>query len=242
MFANLLPAQAQQTLRVAAAADLQPVLPGILDLFEQRTSIHAQASYQSSAVLATQIANGAPFDLFLAADFSFPQRVITAGFADSDKPVLYAKGTLVLYARKDSRFDRLSLDSLKDPSLRRLAIANPEHAPYGRAAMAALSSLGLAAKLGNKLVIAENIAQAAQFVDSGNAELGLLSLTSALSERLHTTGNYFEIPRSAYPPILQGAVVIKHSANAEAAHRLLEFLLSAEVQKNFAAHGLAPAK
>jgi molybdate transport system substrate-binding protein len=230
-----------QTLRVAAAADLQPVLPSILEEFEQRSSVHVEASYQSSAVLATQIVNGGPFDLFLAADFSFPQRVIDAGLADSDKPVPYARGTLVLFARKDSRFGDLTMDSLRDTSLRRLAIANPEHAPYGRAAKAAIASLGLTDQLSGKLVVAENIAQAAQFVDSGNAELGLISLTSALSDRLQMTGNYVEVPRNAYPPILQGAVVIKKSENREAAHRLLDYLLSAGVQRGLAEHGLQPA-
>src|ERR1700744_2399177 len=110
-----------QTLHLAAAADLQPVLPPILDDFEHQTGIHVLASYQSSATLATQIINGAPFDLFLAADLSFPQRVITAGLAEQTQPIVYAQGTLVLWTRNDSPFRNLSLDALRDPTLKSIA-------------------------------------------------------------------------------------------------------------------------
>lgn len=236
------PALAQKTLRVAAAADLQPVLPGMLSQYEKASGLKIEASYQSSATLATQIQNGAPFDLFLSADFSFPEKLIAAGMGDSAQPVLYAKGALVLWARKDSNIGTPRLDSLKDPSVRRIAIANPDHAPYGRAAKAALTHLGLFDSLQSKLVIAENIAQTAQFVDSGNADLGLISLTSALSDRLRTSGNYVEIPRDDYPPILQGAVVMKNSPNSRAAHDLLDYLLSPKAQRQFVEHGLAAAK
>lgn len=228
-----------QPLRIAAAADLQPVLPSVIAEFQQlHPERQVTASYQSSATLATQIENGAPFDLFLAADLSFPQRVIAAGLADSNEPVPYARGTLVLWARKDSRFEPLSIAALSDPSLKTLAIANPEHAPYGRAAQSAIAGLKLTDQLHPKLIIAENIAQTAQFVDSGNAELGLISLTSAVAERLKADGTYIEIPPASYPPILQGAVVIKGSANQQPAHQFLRFLLSAPVQQELFAKGL----
>jgi len=232
---------ARQMLRVAAAADLQPVLPPLLTEFENQTGIHAEASYQSSATLATQIINGAPFDLFLAADLSFPQRVIAAGLAEEAEPIAYARGTLVLWAHNDGRFRSLSIDSLKDPTLKSVAIANPEHAPYGRAAQAALQRLGLYDALKPKLVIAENIAQAAQYVESGNAELGLLSLTSAVTPRLRASGRYVLVPQDAYPPILQGAVILKRSGGTQA-HRFLDFIASAPVQEQLKAAGLAPAK
>ena len=114
------------------------MLPPILAQFESQTHIHVDASYQSSATLATQIQNGAPFDLFMAADFSFPQRVISQGLAEETQPIAYARGTLVLWTRNDSPFRNLSVDTLRDPSLKTLAVANPEHAPYGRAAEASL--------------------------------------------------------------------------------------------------------
>lgn len=235
-------AWAQQTLRIAAAADLEPVLPAILAEFQSQTGVHAEASYQSSATLATQIMNGAPFDVFLAADLGFPQRVIAAGLAEETEPIVYARGTLVLWARRDGRFHQLSIDSLKDPALMSVAMANPEHAPYGRAAKAALQHLGLYEGLKSKLVIAENIAQTAQYVESGNAELGLISLTSALSPRLRASGEYVPVPQDAYPAILQGVVIVKHPSGTQQAHRFLDFLASAPIQHQLEAGGLAPAK
>lgn len=238
-----LTAQAQQTLRIAAAADLQPVLPPILAQFEVQTGVHAEASYQASATLATQIVNGAPFDLFMAADLSFPQRVIAAGLSEEPSPIPYARGTLVLWTRNNTPFQKLSMDSLRDPALKSLAIANPAHAPYGRAAQAALEHLGLYDMLKPKLVVAENIAQTAQYVDSGNAELGLISLTSALTPRLRANGHYVAVPADVYPPILQGAVIVKHaSGSTQTAHRFLDFLASAPIQHQLEAAGLAPPK
>jgi molybdate transport system substrate-binding protein len=220
---------------VAAAADLGPVLPPILEQFQKATGIHAEATFEASAALTTQIQNGAPFDLFLSADLSYPKRLIDAGLADaagssdSTTPVVYARGTLVLWTRNDSH--------LPPPS-----IANPDRAPYGRAAVAALTSLQLYDSLKPRLVTAENISQAAQFVDSGNADAGLISLTSALTPRLSAVGSYFVIPRELYPPIEQGVVIVSKTSQRDAAHKLLDFLLSAPIQAQFAKGGLTPVK
>ncbi|MGA2673068.1 MAG: molybdate ABC transporter substrate-binding protein [Terracidiphilus sp.] len=245
-WACLAQAVAQPPLRVAAAADLEPVLPPILQQFHQTTGIRAEATFQASAVLATQIQNGAPFDLFLSADLSYPRRLIDAGLADaagtadSSTPIVYAKGTLVLWARKDSPLPPPSLDLLRSPDLKRLAIANPERAPYGRAAVAALQSLQLYDTLKPRLVTAENIAQAAQFVDSGNADAGLISLTSALTPHLASSGAYFVLPRTLYPPIEQGAAIVSNTTQRAAVHKLLDFLLSPAVQAQLAKTGLTP--
>ncbi len=239
------PLCAQATLRLAAAADLEPVLPPILAGFEHATGIHAEVTYQASAMLTTEIENGAPFDLFLSADLSYPKRLIDDGLADaagspdSSTPITYAKGTLVLWERKDSHLP-LSLELLRDPRLKGLAIADPERAPYGRAAVAALKSLRLYDSLKPRIVTAENIAQAAQFVDSGNADAGLISLTSALTPRLASAGAYFVIPRDLYPPIEQGAVIVSKTTQRAAVHKLLDYLLSAPVQAQLAISGLTP--
>ena len=230
--------QESGTLKIAAAADLQPVLPTLIDQFEQQTHKKVEASYASSATLTAQILNGGPFGLFLAADLSFPQKVIAGGLGDSAEPVPYARGTLVLWARNNSPVQPLSMDSLRNPSIKTVAVANPEHAPYGRAAKAAIEKLGLAATLQSKLVIAENIAQTAQYADSGNAEVGFLSLTSALTPRLMSDGKYVAVPENSYPPLLQGAVVIKNAPGAEEAHQFLDFLLSAPIRKQLAERGL----
>ncbi len=231
-----------EPLRIAAAADLQPVLPSILADFTRQTGIQAEASYQSSATLEQQIENGAAFDVFMAADTSFPQRVIAAGLAEQTQPVVYARGTLVLWTRNDSPLldrpgTKLSLEALRDSRLKSLAVANPEHAPYGRAAKAALTSMGLLPALTPRLVTAENIAQAAQFASTGNADLGLISLTSALT--LQAQGQYVVIPPADYPPILQGAVTLKRSSALTAAHRWLAYLASPAVRQALAARGLA---
>ena len=239
---------AQRPLRVAAAADLEPVLPTLLARFEQTTGIRVETTYQASAALTTQIENGAPFDVFLSADLGFPKRLIDAGLADaqgsadSKQPVTYARGTLVLWTRKDSALPPPSLELLSNPLLKRIAIASPDRAPYGRAAVAALASLRLYDALRPRLVTAENIAQAAQFVESGNAEAGLISLTSALTPRLSASGAYFVMPRTLYPPIEQGVVIVSKTSERESAHKLLDFLLSPPSQMYLSQSGLTPAK
>lgn len=235
-------AHTQEPMRIAAAADLQPLLPNIIGQFTAQTGIRVDASYKSSATLANLIVNGAPFDLFLAADLSFPQKVIDAGLAEESAPIPYARGTLVLWTRNESHFVALSIDSLRDPALKSLAIANAQHAPYGRAAEDALQHLGLYDALKPKLVIGENIAQTAQYADSGNAELGLISLTSALTPHMKSAGHFIEVPRDDYPPILQGAIVVKKSPNAPAAHRFLDFLASPAIVHQLSISGLAPAR
>ncbi len=229
-----------ETLRIAAAADLQPLLPAVLSAFQQQTGIRTEASYQSSATLATQIINGAPFDLFLAADLGFPQRVIDAGRAEEARPVPYARGTLVLWTRNDSGVATLSLEALRGSTIRSIAVANAQHAPYGRAAQAALEHAALLAVVRSKLVVAENIAQAAQYADSGNAQVGFISLTSALTPRLKADGHFIRVAAEDYPPLLQGAVVIRRSAGADLASRFLAFLKGPEVAKTLDAEGLAP--
>jgi len=240
-------AHAQTPLRIAAAADLEPVLPPILLEFQQATGIHAEATFQASAMLTTQIQNGAPFDLFLSADTGYPKRLIDAGLADaagtadSSTPIVYARGTLVLWTRNDSHLTP-SLDLLRSPDLKRLAVANPDRAPYGRAALAALTSLKLYDALKPRLVTAENISQTAQFVDSGNADAGLISLTSALTPRLSAVGAYFLIPRDLYPPLEQGAVIVSKTAERAQAHQFLDYVLSAPIQAQLAKSGLTPVR
>jgi molybdate transport system substrate-binding protein len=227
------------TIRVAAAADLQPVLPDLLDEFEKQSGTHVEVSYGPSGTLTTQILNGAPFDLFLSADMSYPTRVAAAGL--SNAPTAYAKGSLVLWARNESVVQPIDINTLRNPALHRLAVANPDHAPYGRAAFAALEQMNLLNTLKPKFVIAENIAQAAQFAESGNADAGLISLTAALTPRFVAEGAYVVIPAESYPAIIQGGVVITKSSGASGAQRLLQFLLNKPAQDFLAKRGLKPA-
>lgn len=247
IYACIPAAHAQNSIRIAAAADLEPVLPPILEQFQKETGIHAEATYQASAALTTQIQNGAPFDVFLSADLGYPQRLIAAGLAqglgdgNTGTPITYARGTLVLWTRKDSHLQP-SLDLLRKPEVQRIAIANPDRAPYGRAAVAALQKKGLYDAVKGRLVTAENISQAAQFVDTGNADVGFLSLTSASTPRLKADGLYFVVPSDLYPPIEQGAVLIAKAEHRVEAKKFLVYLMSTPVQQGMRESGLTPAR
>jgi molybdate transport system substrate-binding protein len=232
--------RAKHEIRVAAASDLQPVLPVLADRYEKATGVKLVVSYGSSGNLTTQILNGAPMDLFLGADFVFPEKVVAAGLADGNAPTQYARGTLVLWARKDSPLQPITLDSLIDKRITSVAIANDLRAPYGLAAAAALKRLKMYETVKPHLVIAENIAQAAQFVESGNAQLGFISLTAASTPRFKSEGSFVRVPRSAYAPILQCAVVIRNSDRKAEAHAFLNWLLKPEIQSSLEPMGLEP--
>ena len=234
------PARPGTTLRIAAAADLQPVMPLLAREYEQQTGVKLDVSFGSSGTLATQILNGAPFDVFLGADFSFPEKVVAAGLAAGKQPTAYATGKLVLWARKDSPIQPLSLDLLTDARVTRIAIANPEHAPYGFAASQVLIQMKLADQVNAKLVTAENIAQTAQFVESGNAQIGFLSLTLAKSEPMQQVGKYVLVP-FIYPKIRQCGVVMKNSHKLPEAQKFLDWLVSPKVQDSLPRFGLDPA-
>ena len=210
--------------RVAAAADLQPVMPVLAAEYEKETGVKVVASFGSSSALATQILNGAPFDAFFGADFVFPEKVVAAGLADSPSPTPYAKGTLVLWARKGLAAP-LSMELLQDPRITKVAIADEFHAPYGRAAYAALRWLKVFDGVKGKLVVGENIAQTAQFVESGNAQLGFISLTLASTEKFRAEGEYVLVPK-VYPEIQQNVVVLKGSPREAQAKAFVQWVLS----------------
>jgi molybdate transport system substrate-binding protein len=231
-------AQTSREVQVLAAADLQTVMPALADQFEHATGIKLVFSYGSSATLATQILNGSAADLFLSADYSFPDSIVAHNLADTPEPIPYARGTLVLWARKDSPLQPLTQNTLEDGHYTSLAIANPEHAPYGRAAVASLTWQKLYEKLKPRLVVAENIAQTAQFVESGNAQLGLISLTTASSSHFQQIGSYVRMPPKSYPEIRQCAVVMKKSTHRDDAHKFLDWLRSTPIQQSLPKYGL----
>jgi len=235
------PASEHKELRVAAAADLQPVMSALSQQYERATGVKLVVSFGSSSTLATQIIDGAPMDIFLGADFTYPEKVVAAGLADG-APTAYARGRLVVWARKDSGLLPLSLETLIDPRVKTIAIANELHAPYGFAAASALRKMKLYDKVSSRLVVGENITQTAQFVESGNAQLGLISLTAANTEHFKEIGTYVLVPFSQYPEIRQCAVVMKNSDRRADAHAFLDWLLSPAIQENWAKVGLAAVK
>jgi molybdate transport system substrate-binding protein len=227
-----------QTLTIAAASDLQAVLPAIAHDFEKQTGVTTRLTFGSSGNFFSQIRNGAPFDVFLSADLEYPQQLVNGGQALADTLSEYAAGRIVVWARKDAGLDvRPGLRVLTDPRVRKVAIANPEHAPYGRAAVAALGHENLYDAVQPKLVFGENISQAAQFVRSGNADAGIVALSVALAPALKSVGVYAEIPSTFHPPIRQGAVVLRASTHPQAARNFLEFLKRPESLKLLADFG-----
>jgi molybdate transport system substrate-binding protein len=232
----------QKELRVAAAADLQPVMPVLSQAYEHATGVKLVVSFGSSSTLATQILGGAPMDIFLGADFVYPEKVVAAGLTDGTAPTVYAKGSLVLWARKDSGLLPLSIERLTDPRVKTVAIANELHAPYGRAAAEALRKMKMYDAVSPHFVVGENITQTAQFVESGNAQLGLISLTAASSPHFKEIGTYVLVPTSQYPAIRQYAVVMKNSDRRSDAHAFLDWLLSSPVQGNLPNLGLGAVR
>ncbi|HTW58600.1 MAG TPA: molybdate ABC transporter substrate-binding protein [Terriglobales bacterium] len=215
---------------VAAAADLSTALREIADNYEKQTGTKIKLSFAASGALTQQIENGAPFDVFFSADMGYPNQIIAAGDADRATLFEYAVGKLVLWAPADSLLDveHKGIDILLDPSVKKIAIANPQHAPYGRAAEATLKHYHLYDKVSGRLVLGENIAQAAQFVESGNAQAGFVALAHAASPAMEGKGKYWVIPAEAYPALAQGAVVLTHSRHKKEAAAFLQYMKSKE--------------
>ena len=214
-----------QDIRVAAASDLSFALPEIAKSYEQKTGTKVQISFGSSGNFFTQIQNGAPFDLFFSADSDFPKKLEAAGQAEPGTLYRYAIGRLVLWVPNGSHLDlSKGMKALLDPAVKKIAIANPKHAPYGRAAEAALRKSGIYDQISSKLVIGENISQTAQFVDTGNADIGLVALSLASSPTMKSRGRFVDVPRDLYPPLEQSAVVIRSSNQKEKARNFLKFM------------------
>jgi len=229
-------------LTIAAASDLQPVLPRLAALFEQQTGHTVRLAFGSSGNFLAQIRDGAPFDVFLSADIDYPRQIETAGLAEPGTVMSYATGSIVVWARRGSGVDvRRGWAALTGARARRIAIANPDHAPYGRAAVAALRRAGVYDRVRAKLVFGENVAQAAQFVQSGNADIGILPLSLALSPALRAAGDYTSVTPSLYPAIEQGAVVLRRSQSKDAALAFLRYLQSRDVIAVLAQAGFGPA-
>jgi len=221
--------RAAEHLTVAAAADLTFAFQEVAGRFEQATGNSVRLSFGSSGNFFSQIQNGAPFDLFFSADISYPKKLESLGLVAPDSLYQYAKGKIVLWTPKGSRLDlSRGLQVLLDPAARKIAIANPEHAPYGRAAVAALQHEGIYRQVRGKLVLGENVSQAAQFVVSGSADVGILAESLTLAPSLKDKGEAFEVPASIYPPIDQAGVILKSSRNKAAARQFLEFLRQPE--------------
>jgi molybdate transport system substrate-binding protein len=228
---NRAPAQARaQTITVAAAADLSAALQEVVANYEKQTGVAVKLSFGASGALTQQIQNGAPFDVFFSADMDYPRQLIAAGKADGSSLYRYAVGKLVLWVPADSPLDieHEGMNVLLDPSVKKISIANPQHAPYGRAALAALKHAGFYDRVSDKLVLGENVSQAAQFVESGNAQVGFVALAHAVAPAMQGNGKYWEVPADAYPALDQGVVVISQSQHKKEAGEFVAYIKTKE--------------
>jgi molybdate transport system substrate-binding protein len=221
----------ERIIRVAAAADLKFALDEIIESFHrQHPDIKAEVTYGSSGNFYAQLSNRAPFDIYFSADVDYPRKLIEQGLADRETEFLYAVGRIVVWAPRRSTIDlgRLGIRALLDPSVRKIAIANPKHAPYGRAAEAAMRKLGVYEQVQERFVYGENIAQTAQFIQTGAADVGIIALALALAPALRHEGRHWEIPLDAYPRMDQGGVILPWAKDMAAAKALRTFVLAPE--------------
>jgi molybdate transport system substrate-binding protein len=228
-----------EDLTIAAASDLNFAFKDIVAAFENKTGTHVKLSLGSSGNFFSQIQHGAPFDLYFSADVRYPQKLEQTGHAVQGSLYRYAVGRIVLWAPAKSPLavDKLGMEALLDASIQKVAIANPKHAPYGRAAVAAMEHFKVYDRVKSKLVLGENISQAAQFVESGASDVGIIALSLALAPPMKAAGKYWEIPASAHQVLEQGAVVLKTAKNVERAKAFLDFLKGPEGKRVMASYG-----
>jgi molybdate transport system substrate-binding protein len=224
---------------VAAASDLNFAIKEIIARFEQATGNEVKLSLGSSGNFYAQISNGAPFEVFLSADASYPEQLESLGKTEKGTTFIYAIGRIVLWIPNKSTIDlnKAQMRALVDPSIRKIAIANPEHAPYGKAAVAAMQRAGIYEAVKGKFVLGENISQAAQFVQSGAADAGIIALSLALSDAMRNAGRYWQIPTDMHPTLTQAGVLMKGASPA--AHAFLVWLRRPDSREILSRYGFA---
>jgi len=234
----IFPICAAQEISVAAAADLQFAMEDIAGRFQKETGRMVKPIYGSSGNFYQQIQNGAPFDVFFSANLEYPKKLEATGLTEPGSYYEYAKGKLVVWVPSDSKLDLVSgLKALLDPSIKKIAIANPQHAPYGQAAVAAMQQERIYDRLKDKFVLGENISQTASFVVSGAADAGIVALSLALSPNMKSKGRYVEVPAGEYPPIEQACVILSSSKNKAGAREFLSFVKTAAIREALRSYG-----
>ena len=228
---------AAQEITVAAAADLQFAMADIAARYQKETGKTVKLTFGSSGNFFQQIQNGAPFDVFFSANLDYAKKLDAAGLAEPGTLYQYATGKIVIWAPSDSKLDiSAGLAVLTNPAIKKIAIANPQHAPYGQAAVAALKKEGVYDKVAVRFVLGENISQTASFVVSGAADVGIVALSLALSPTMKDKGRYIEIPAADYPAIEQACVVLKSSKEKETAKAFVNYIktpASAELLRRY---------
>src|SRR6188508_301569 len=227
-----------EEIAIAAASDLNFAIKDVIAEYEKATGHHVKLSLGSSGNFYAQIQNGAPFDLYFSADIGYPKKLEEAGLIVPGSVYRYAVGRIVLWTNHASRRDvSKGMDVLRDPAVKKIAIANPKHAPYGRAAVAAMQHFKVYDEAKDRLVLGENISQAAQFIESGACDVGVIALSLALAPTMKAAGTYWEIPSDAHPPLEQGAAILKSSKQQETAKQFVEFMRGTQGQEIMKRYG-----
>ncbi len=226
IFGFSLPVQAGDNILIAAASNLRFAMHEICqDFQEENSSIQTKVSYGSSGNFFAQISQGAPFDIFFSADATYPELLEKGGLTAKDMQKVYAMGKIVLWFPKESKADPdKGLQAITSTEVKKLAIANPRHAPYGRAAEESLRYYGLWEKVDEKLVYGENISQTAQFVHTGAADAGIVALSLAISPKMLAEGRYWVIPDESHGDIEQIYVVLKRGEGKKSVREFLDFI------------------
>jgi len=227
-----------EELTIAAASDLNFAFKELVAEYEKTTGNHVKLSLGSSGNFFSQIQNGAPFDLYFSADIGYPRKLEEAGLTVSGSLYRYAVGRIVMWTGNGTGIDvAKGFDVLRETTIKKIAIANPKHAPYGRAAIAAMEHFKVYDQVKERLVLGENISQAAQFIESGACDIGVIALSLALAPTMKARGTYWEVPAEAHPPLEQGAVILKSSMHQESAQQFLEFMKGSQGQEIMKRYG-----
>jgi molybdate transport system substrate-binding protein len=232
-----------ELIRIFAAADLQYALTEIAKLYQKEyPQDKVELIFGSSGKGTAQIRNGAPYHLFFSANMKYVQVLYKEGYIIT-KPKPYSIGRLVVWVRKDANLDPSKFPQvLLDPKVRKVALANWEHAPYGKAAKEVLENYGIFDRIKNKLVFGENVSQTASFVYSGSADVGLIPLSLAVSENMKKEGTYWLLPEDKHEPIVQGYGITKVGENSQGAKRFYEFVLSPKAKEILKKYGFGVPK
>lgn len=227
-----------QEITVAAAADLQFAMQDIASRFQSATGKTVKPIYGSSGNFLQQIQNGAPFDVFFSANLGYAKELEAAGMTEPGSYYEYAKGRIVIWVPNASKLDlSIGMKALLDPAVKKIAIANPLHAPYGQAAVAAMQRENIYDRLKDKFVLGENISQTAAFVVSGAADIGVVALSLVLSPNMKDKGRYVEVPEEDYPPIEQACVILRSSKNKDVARQFLSFIKTPAIHDMLKSYG-----
>jgi molybdate transport system substrate-binding protein len=229
---------AAEPLTVAVAANVKYAFDDLAEVFKKDTGIEVQSVFASAGKITSQVKSGAPYDVFVSADTEFPETLYKEGYAVT-QPRVYANGVLVLWSTNPAISLEKGMAGLTAPAIAKVAIANPKVAPYGRAALKAIETAGIAADVTPKLVYGESITQTAQYVESGSADVGFVAKSIVVAPEMQGKGHWVEVAKSSYDPISQGVVVLKHGEETQSANarKFVDFLFSAKARAIFTKFG-----